>query len=51
MRRREQAERGGGGGGGGGGGDTDRQGGDMASPSSRWNIDGSEIPNSDIELR
>lgn len=50
IRRREQAERQEGGGGGGGG-EGGRQGGDFVAPSSRWNIDGSEIANSDIEVR
>lgn len=52
IRRREQSERQEGRGGGGGGrGESERQGGDFSAPSSRWNIDGSEIAHSDIEVR
>lgn len=51
IRRREQSERQEGGGRGGGREESERQGGDFSAPSSRWNIDGSEIGHSDIEVR
>lgn len=46
LRRREQEREGGGGARGG-----DSETGEASAPTSRWNIDGSEISNSDIELR
>lgn len=51
RREQEQREREGGGRGGGGGGGGGAQASETHPPSSRWNIDGNEIPHSDIEVR